>query len=321
MGLDAPGWSGVVHGDWTNLPRIRALLNAGAEADGIIWGNRRPLHVAAEEGSPEVVAELAGRVTDIDSEERGRSALWSAVYHGRSDNARILLAAGADPWRPMMAGWSPGRLSLAGPVPDLFPLPAGEGGLTDDERAVAAEAPRLAEIFAGHCFEGLGLACVAGISATEAVRRLDATPFAVTEEDPSHEPPLRGQEGTHGEIIGATGVPGGCILTQPWGYTPQMPGVLAALSPGTVTHGLYANPKSGDQGRIFRDGSAEGSDLHPGGDPRPDATSREILVGYLTRGNAIAFCCAYAGVRPPDIRAVTGPPDIWLGLPERDWRH
>ena len=121
------------------------------------------------------------------------------------------------------------------------------------------------------------------------------------------------------EVVGATDVPGGCVITQPWGYAPQMPVVMALLSAGTVAYGLYANPKSGDQGCIFRDGSAEGWDLHPGGPPVPDATSREILVGHLTRGSAVAYCCAYAGLRLPDARAVEGPPDIWLSLPRRDW--
>lgn len=81
-----------------------------------------------------------------------------------------------------------------------------------------------------------------------------------------------------------------------------MPGVMALLSADTLAYGLYANPKSGNQGCIFRDGSTEGWDLHPGGDPYPEATSREILVGYLTRGNAVAYCCAYAGLHPPDAR-------------------
>ncbi|GAB3979661.1 hypothetical protein GCM10029978_075630 [Actinoallomurus acanthiterrae] len=276
------------------------------------------LHVAAERGSPEVVAELAGRVADIDAEDQGHSALWAAVYHGRPDNARVLAAAGADPWRPMMAGWSPGRLSLAGPTPDLFPVPADEVALSDDEAALAATAPRLAEIFDGFYIDGLGLACVAGISAAEAGRRLGATPLPVTETGPFEEPPWPGPD-EELEVVGATDVLGGCVITQPWGYAPRMTGVMAALSVGTFAYGLYVNPKSGDQGDIFRDGSCEGGDLHPAGDPHPDATSREILVDYLTRGNAVAYCCAYAGLRLPDTRAVEGPPDTWLRLPERDW--
>ncbi|MEU6791163.1 hypothetical protein ABZ907_05670 [Nonomuraea wenchangensis] len=47
-----------------------------------------------------------------------------AVFEGRVDNARVLLTAGADPWRPMMDGWSPGRLSLASPTPTSSPPPS-----------------------------------------------------------------------------------------------------------------------------------------------------------------------------------------------------
>ncbi|QIJ60869.1 hypothetical protein [Streptomyces sp. JB150] len=55
----------------------------------------------------------------------------------RPDNARALVEAGADPWRRLIGGWSPGRLALAGPTPDPFPLPEGEPGLSDAERAIA----------------------------------------------------------------------------------------------------------------------------------------------------------------------------------------
>jgi Ankyrin repeats (3 copies) len=317
--INESGWPDVLHGDWEDLAKIRALLEAGADPDGSVWGYRRPLHVAAEEGCPEVVAELAGRVADIDAEEEGRSALWTAVYHGHLDNARALAGAGADPWRPMMAGWSPGRLSLAGPAPDLFAVPEGEEGLSDEEAAMAVTAPRLTDIFEGLYLEGLGLACVADVSAAEAAQRLGATRLPASEKAHFDELlwPENDDEGI--EIIGATDVPGGCVITQPWGYAPQMPGVMALLSAGTIAHGLYANPKSGDQGCIFRDGHPERNDLCPGIPPYDDATSREILVGYLTRRDPVAYCCAYVGLRLPDARPVEGPPDMWLRLPERDW--
>ncbi|GGU99936.1 hypothetical protein GCM10010182_16320 [Actinomadura cremea] len=114
-------------------------------------------------------------------------------------------------------------------------------------------------------------------------------------------------------------MPGGCVVTQPWGFAPQMPGVTARLSAGTVAHGLYADPKSGNQGSVCRDGSMEGWDLHPGYDPDSDATTREVLASYLTRGDAVAYTCAVAGLHLTDARAVDGPPDVWMRLPERDW--
>ncbi|NED01512.1 ankyrin repeat domain-containing protein, partial [Streptomyces sp. SID6648] len=90
-------------------------------------------------------------------------------------NARALAAAGADPWRPSLGGWSPGRLSLAGPTPQLFPVPEGVS-LSDTERAAAQEAHRLTTALGEFYYDGTGLACVAGIDAAEAVRRLQATP-------------------------------------------------------------------------------------------------------------------------------------------------
>ncbi|GAA2429116.1 hypothetical protein GCM10010405_09880 [Streptomyces macrosporus] len=273
-------------------------------------------------GSPEVVAELARRVADVDALEGGTTALWEAVLSKRSDNARALAAAGTDPWRPLIGGWSPGRLSLTGPTPDLFAVPEGERGPTEAERAAAQEGARLVAALGDIHYEGTGLACVAGIDAEEAIRRLEATPVDREEADGLLEDPYAYDTDESLRIIGVTTVPGGCVVTQPWGYAPQMPGVLTRLSTGTVCYGLYANPKSGNQGSIARNGVVEGRDLHPGGGPDQNATSEEVLASYLYRYNAVAYSCAHAGLRPTDARAVVGPPDAWVELPQRDyWSH
>jgi hypothetical protein len=52
-----------------------------------------------------------------------------------------------------------------------------------------------------------------------------------------------------------------------------------------------------------------------------DATSDEVLLSYLYRSNAAAYACGYVGLRPPNARPVTGPPDAWVLLPERDYWH
>jgi hypothetical protein len=327
----------------------------------------------AESGSPEVVTEIARRVENIEAEHDGRTALWIAVYANKPDNARALVAAGADPWRPMMAGWSPGRLSLAGPYPDLFTVPPdgaarpdepdaavppeaavrpgeldtavspaepdgaarpdrsgrarasippnepGPYRLSEAEAAAAAEAPRLIAALDNSWYgDGDSLACVAGIDAAEAARRLAATPvddIDVNEwlEDPPYD------EADAAWIVGATDVPGGCVVYQPWGYAAEMPGVTKLLSHGTLCYAMYANPKSGNQGSITRDGVTIGWDLHPGGDVYASASSNEVLMAYLYQGRAVAYCCAFAGLRLTDARAVTGPPDVWLRLPERDY--
>ncbi|MER5256037.1 ankyrin repeat domain-containing protein [Streptomyces sp. NPDC002855] len=315
--VEGGGWAGLGWDGWRDLALVRERLERGADPHG--WGAGRPLHRAAVSGSPEVVAELARRVDDVDAEEEGCTALWAAVLSDRADNARVLAAAGADPWRPMLAGWSPGRLSLAGPTPDLFRVPSGERGLTPAESAAATEGRRLTAALGDLDVDGTGLACVAGIDVAEAARRLGAEPYEDPELETFVADPWSYDMDEFLPVIGATDVPGGCVLTQPWGYAPEMPGVLTLLSAGTVCYGLYANPKSGNQGSIARDGVMEGGDLHPGGGPDAEDSAGEVLASYLYRHNAVAYSCAYVGLRPTDARAVTGPPDIWLELPRRDY--
>ncbi|WP_367047587.1 ankyrin repeat domain-containing protein [Streptomyces sp. Je 1-332] len=313
------GWAGLGWDGWRDHALVRERLECGADPN--VWGGGRPLHRAAVSGSPEVVAELARRVDDVDAEEAGGTALWAAVLSDRADNARVLAAAGADPWRTALAGWSPGRLSLAGPTPDLFMVPSGERGLTPAESAAATEARRLTAALGDLDHDGTGLACVAGIDAAEAARRLGAGPYEDPELDLLLEDPVSYDADDSLQIIGATDVPGGCVITQPWGYAPQMPGVLTLLSAGTVCYGLYANPKSGNQGSIARDGVMEGTDLHPGGGPDEGDSPQGVLAAYLYHHNAVAYSCAYVGLRPTDARAVTGPPDLWLKLPRRGYWH
>ncbi|MGW7434100.1 ankyrin repeat domain-containing protein [Streptomyces sp. NPDC054861] len=312
------GWTGIGW-DWTDHDDIRRRLDEGADPER--WNGGRPLHRAASFGSSEVVAELAGRVADVDALEDGVTALWEAVVSRKSENARALAAAGADPWRPSLGGWSPGRLSLAGPTPGLFPVPDGVR-LTDGERAAAQEAARLVAALGDFYYDGTGLACVAGIDAAEAVRRLDATPVEDAVMDELLEAPHEYDMDESLRFVGVTSVPGGCVVTQPWGYAPSMPGVMSRLSAGTVCYGLYANPKSGNQGCIARHGNIDGSDLHPGGGPNENHTPEEVLSSYLYQYRAVAYCCAFAGLRPTDARAVVGPPDVWVELPDRDhWSH
>ncbi|MDX3311273.1 ankyrin repeat domain-containing protein [Streptomyces sp. NPDC054884] len=309
------GWAGMGW-DWTDVDDIRRRLDEGADPEQ--WSGGRPLHRAAVFGSPEVVAELAGRIADVDALENGVTALWEAVVSRNPDHARALADAGADPWRPSIGGWSPGRLSLAGPTPDLFPAPHGVR-LTDTERTASDEAARLTTALGTFHYDGLGLACVAGIDAAEAVRRLEAAPADGDLVEELLEDPLAFDMDESLHIVGVTSVPGGCVVTQPWGYAPQMPGVLTRLSAGTVCYGLYANPKSGNQGSIARHGAVEGWDLHPGGGPRENDSAEDVLASYLYHLNPVAYSCAFAGLRPADPRGVVGPPDLWVELPSRDY--
>ncbi|MEV4317183.1 ankyrin repeat domain-containing protein [Actinocrispum sp. NPDC049592] len=307
-------WHGMGHNSWRDLDLVRSRLAEGADPDQEIRWSGSPLQLAAESGSAYVVAELAARVRDVDVVYEGRTALWRAVYANQPDNARALVAAGADPAREMMAGWSPQRLALAGPHRDLF---GGAGSLSEVESSAVVEAERLNALLADAWNDGLGLACVAGIDAAEAVRRLEAVLVPPYEQDED------GYEwADYGLLVmWATDVPGGCVVAQPWGYQVSAPGVVNPLSVGTKVYGLYANPKSGNQGSVSWDGETTGWDLHPGGPAAENDSAEEVLLSYLYQHEAVGYCCAYTGLRLPDTRAISGPPDVWLRLPDRDYWH
>ncbi|GAA4716167.1 ankyrin repeat domain-containing protein [Phytohabitans rumicis] len=305
-------WSRMGWQSWSEVTAVRARLAAGADPNTLGRGGGRPLHAAAEQGSAEVVTELARLVDDVDAEQDGRTALWVAVNANRPDNARALVAAGADPWRPMMAGWSPARLSLAGPVPDLFPAGAE---LSPPEAAAVGEARRLIDALRDLDDDGHSLACVSGVDANEAVRRLDASAV----EGVDVEDMWDSDDDDSIRTLGVTDVPGGCVVSQPWAYGASMPLVGLLLSAGTVCYAMYANPKSGNQISSTVDGVITGWDLNPGGGwCAADAPADEVLRTYLYQ-DAVAYCCAYADVRPADARPFTGPPDRWVRLPARDW--
>ncbi|MEU8379618.1 ankyrin repeat domain-containing protein [Streptosporangium sp. NPDC048865] len=317
---EGAGWSGMGWDAWTDLALVRARLDAGADPNSITDFYERPLHQAAEAGSPEVVAELARRVDDVDAEHEGRTALWLAVFNNRPGNARALVAAGADPWRPMMNGWSPGRLGLAGPTPGLFALPAEEIGLSAAEAAAVTEAGRLVAALGDFDSEGFSLACVADVTAAEAVLRLGAVVADGEDIEEIMDDPFCDLDDSL-TVIGVTDVPGGCVVSQPWGYAAYTYGVMRRLSQGTVCYAMYDNPKSGNQGGVARNGGVEKSDTHPGGgDVAGDEPAEEILAAYLYQAEAEAYCYAGAGLRPADSRSITGPPDMWLRLPDQNWR-
>lgn len=307
-------WSRMGYSSWADLAVVRARLAAGADPNTLVRGRGVPLHHAARDGSTEVVTELAGLVDDVDAVDDGRTALWLAVHAGKPGNARALVAAGADPERPMMAGWSPARLSLAGATPDLFDTSAT---LTQAETAAVAEARRLIDALAEIDADGMSLCCVGGIDVAEAIRRLDAT---VVEDEIAVDDMWDATDDDESLLtLGVTDVPGGCVVSQPWAYGASMPLVALLLSTDTVCYGMYANPKSGNQGASVHDGVITGWDLHPGGGwVAADAPTAEVLRTFLYQHHAIAYSCAYAGVRPADARPFTEP-DRWVRLPARDW--
>lgn len=264
------------------------------------------LHERAEYGSAQLVATLAAQAADVDALFEGRTALWRAVHARKFDTVEVLLAAGADPSLPMMSGWSPARLSLT----TTHPLATDEV-LTAQERAAVEERDRLVAVLGDFPDDdGFSLAAVAGIDAETAARRLGAEPVELGADQVEDwwEEPIE-DEG----VVGVTTVPGGCLLVQPWGFDAADVGVLDRLSAGTVAYGMYANPKSGNQGSVHRDGEGVAWDLHPGGGVDEEESASDVLLAHLHLDEAVAFCCAYAGLRLADNRAFTAP-DLWLNL-------
>ncbi|MDA0631933.1 hypothetical protein OUY22_00775 [Nonomuraea sp. MCN248] len=157
-------------------------------------------------------------------------------------------------------------------------------------------------------------------TAAEVARRLGAVP--ADDEDVAAIIDDLGPHLDRQTVVGVTEVPGGCVVSQPWGYVPHTPGVVRRLSAGTLCYGMYDNPKGGHHGTVFRDGVMEEGDTHPGGGGvYPDDPTEEILAAYLYHHHAVAYCCARTSLRLTDARGITGPPDMWLRLPEREWRN
>jgi len=277
------------------------------------------LHEAARFGMPmNEFEELIRGAADIDALWYDRTPLFEAVMYREREIALGLVSAGADPWRPQMNGWSPGRLNLAGPEPDLFGPAPSTVGLGAQERAAVLRASRLIDSLSDVDLDGMSIACVAGISCAEAARRLRGEPVRIDDFDAWVMDPWEAgmTEDEVLDIVGVTDVPGGCVVTQWAGYAASAPGVMALLTAGTAGYGMYANPKSGNQGSRFSDGVQLDWDLRPGGGQAgSDDPSDEILRSYLYLHNTIAYCCDAAGLTPDDPHAFTGPPDLVLRLP------
>ncbi|RAS62513.1 ankyrin repeat protein [Lentzea atacamensis] len=308
------GWRGFPSTGWQSANAVRRRLDAGADPDGGVHGTT-PLHLAVEHGTAEAVEELAARARHVDAINRGRTPLWQAVQEGKPGLARVLLAAGADPSRPMMSGWSPARLSLA----TDHVIPSGEVLNEQEQAAVDVRDGLLAAEEGFPHYDNYTVVCVADIDAAEAIRRLNAAVVPAAEV-PDTVPAGDWFPAPFGEdtdfTLSVTGVPGGCVLVQPWHFNLQLSEFMERLSAGTVAYGMYANPSSGKQGCVYRNGRAVDGDLHPGGGPNEhtDTDAYLVLLAHLYEDHAVAYCCAFAGVRPPDNKAFTEP-DQWIRLP------
>ncbi|MBP2401533.1 ankyrin repeat domain-containing protein [Streptomyces syringium] len=317
---DRADWEGMGAEGWADPEVVRARLAAGADPDD---PQGRPLHRAAAVGAPEAVRELAGVVSDVDqADDEGATALWEAVCHGAEENAAILLAAGADAWTPRVSRWSPGRLALTTRLAPLFAGSAPPGArIADAELAAFRAADAQAAVFGEELHtEGISVAFVSGVDATEAVRRLDADLHRPGSEE--YDPYDDWDQSTR--VVGVTAVPGGCVLVQPAFYGLNTDAWLAALtSGGGRAYGVYFNPKGGTFGTFATDGRAVQSEeigLPPGEEePEGHWTHRFWLWDSgerLWNGSELAYACDQAGLSVDESRAVAGPPDWWAEIRE-----
>ncbi|WP_331770264.1 ankyrin repeat domain-containing protein (plasmid) [Embleya sp. NBC_00888] len=326
-------WGDIDPADWTDPRLVRTRLDAGADPAAFPVFGRHLLHHMAAVGSPEVVALVAERIDDVDLLDRYDQVtpLWHAVASGRADNAAVLLAAGADAWRPVIGTRSPGHLARVTPLAPLFLDLPGAVPLTDAERAAQDDADRRLAALSGICADDLGVAFVAGIDEDEVIRRLGGDPIRCPVLDLDREP---GRYGTGpggfdpddfdelAHWVGITAVDGGCALTQPMvGLLPNRSDVLIPLSVGTTAWGIYfCTGKGARWYTAARDGSDERfGELRSL--PRPDEHEdrwlyREWQNDGCRRGDAAALAClsARAGVRVHDPAVLVGPPNRWLRL-------
>ncbi|WTW93581.1 ankyrin repeat domain-containing protein [Streptomycetaceae bacterium NBC_01309] len=328
-------------GDWeemgrdgiTDLDVVRARLARGADPNQAPPGGGTILHDAAERAPVEVVAELLAHGAVVDAVDEGHETpLWRAVCHGKAENAAALLAAGAQPWAPVVAGRSAGRLALRTGLAPLFEDLPGYAPLTEAERAEQRDADERAEVFRGMYTEGLSVAFVAGIDEEEAVRRLGSTPEASPVLDLAADPGPHGTGpggfdphdwDTSERFLGVRAVPGGCVVVQPMGYRASTPTILSALSPETKAYGLYFNPKGGTFGHYSEDG-VRTLDEEIGLSAHEESPDRHWLYRFwdwdrkegMWAAYELAYASAMGGVRIATADSVVGPPNRWVELPQ-----
>ncbi|NGN70465.1 ankyrin repeat domain-containing protein, partial [Streptomyces sp. A7024] len=320
------GWGDLTFPRWRglDLAAVEELLAGGGAVDGRLGDERdweTPLHRAAEYGSAEVVAAMARAAPAVDvSDHAGRTPLWQAVACGRADVVRVLLAAGADAWRPGVAGWTPGRLGLMTELAPIFAALPGAVELTAGERAAQDAAGRLIDVFAAEQIfaEGMLVSFVSGVTEDEAIRRLGGDPGAVPvlELDDVLDVGPYDTHGNHG--VGVTGVRRGCILTQ-HAHALESNELMRRMGPGTTGYSVFFNPKGGVIGDLYRDGEPVRHE-EIGLEPYPDDPPEHWLYRFWQRGETafqqgdapvLAYACAMAGIsrlRPGDAMAISAGP-------------
>ena len=305
--------------DWSDLEGIGARLANGESATarsgpGLVWTT--PLHVAAEKGDAAAMRLLlahAGQVDVPDSE--GLTPLWQAVAGLRGEIVRVLLDAGADPWRPCVDEWTPGRLAL---TTELAPMVDGTPGavpLSASERIEQTWADRLIGAFSAERIhtDGLHVTFTDVADEDEVIRRIGGDPAScpVLQQDPDTD-----QRSLFDEVglyaVGVTGTAYGCVVSQPFSLELDQDELSRRLSPATA-YCLNFNPKGGVFGTLYRSGKLIWHEEIGPRSPFPGSPPEYWRYRFWQRpgtsfshdANLLAYACARGGIRK------AGPRDAW----------
>ncbi|GAA3102939.1 ankyrin repeat domain-containing protein [Streptosporangium carneum] len=246
---------GEIIGVWrdTNLTEIRERLAGGFDpGQRLPWLGSTPLHQAAQEGAVRVIELLLASGAEVDLlDGDGVTSLWEAVRHGQDDAVRLLLAAGADPWRPCVAGRSPGLQALFTELADLFAHLPGAPRVGPRLREIQETVDEMMFSYEDYR-EEFCVAFVGGVTEEEVVRRLGTTPERC--------PPVRAEELRRAEhdspfetLRVASPPDGGVVLFQTEGMLPVHDTVarLVTTGGGVLAGGFPLTSVSVD---IWRDG-------------------------------------------------------------------
>ncbi|MEU4407119.1 ankyrin repeat domain-containing protein [Streptosporangium sp. NPDC023963] len=241
----------------TNLAQIRQRLANGFDPGRRLpWLRTTPLHQAAQEGATQVIELLLASGAEVDPVDAdGATPLWEAVRHGWDDAVRILLAAGADPWRPCIAGRSPGAQALFTEMAGLFAHLPGAPSVSPRFRELQDTVDAMMFSYEDYS-EELCVAFVGEVAEDEVIRRLGAAPEACP---PMETGELWGAEQSSPvEVLRVASPPGGgVVLFQSGGILPVRDGVgRAVTSGGGVLAGAF--PSTSPSVDIWRDGIPAG---------------------------------------------------------------